>query len=294
MATVRQRVLTGASLSAVVLVLFLVNARGPRGLVPGGIALALLALSVRELGSLGTLGGPLLRRVLAAAGLGVTLLAGLVLLLDRPALLAETRSALPAVYGAALVLGLAGLALPERGAAAGRGARARGALLLALWLAPPFALLVFFERGHGAPALGALIVLAKIGDVFGYFVGRAIGKRRPFPRISPNKTLAGCVASGVSATLAGPLAVLLLGLAPLAQPGGRLLAGALLGLSLNLAAQAGDLLESAVKRSAGVKDSSALLGASGGVLDVVDSLLLATPVAVLLWPLVLGAEAGGP
>jgi CDP-diglyceride synthetase len=67
--------------------------------------------------------------------------------------------------------------------------------------------------------------------------------------------------------------------------------GALLGGLVNLAAQAGDLSESWVKRRAGVKDSSTLLGPSGGVLDVIDSLLLAAPVALVAWSLAYGSEA---
>ena len=54
---------------------------------------------------------------------------------------------------------------------------------------------------------------------------------------------------------------------------------------MNLASQAGDLLESVVKRRAGVKDSGTLFGPSGGVLDVVDSLLLSVPTALATWPL---------
>jgi len=65
------------------------------------------------------------------------------------------------------------------------------------------------------------------------------------------------------------------------------LGGALAGLSLNLAAQAGDLFESGVKRRFGVKDSGALFGPSGGVLDVVDSLLATVPLALVVLPIVL-------
>ena len=82
--------------------------------------------------------------------------------------------------------------------------------------------------------------------------------------------------------VAGIVAGLLFGLGGLLPGWGG---GALLGLVLNLASQAGDLAESWVKRTAGVKDSGTTFGPSGGVLDVVDSLLTSAPVAVLLWTL---------
>jgi len=72
-------------------------------------------------------------------------------------------------------------------------------------------------------------------------------------------------------------------------PDGNLgLTGALLAAAVaNLAAQAGDLLESYVKRKAGVKDSSGVFGPSGGLLDQLDSLLVSVPIACLVWPILL-------
>jgi len=64
-------------------------------------------------------------------------------------------------------------------------------------------------------------------------------------------------------------------------------AGAVAGALVNLAAQAGDLLESVLKRRSAVKDSGTWFGPSGGVLDVVDSLLTTLPVALILWPVLL-------
>lgn len=157
---------------------------------------------------------------------------------------------------------------------------AREAGPFALWLLPPLYSLVLIDRDFGAQGLATLVVLAKIGDNAAYFVGRAIGTRRPFPNISPGKTVAGCVASLLAGILTGAA------LLPFTL-GERSLAGAALGAGIggliNVAAQAGDLSESWVKRKAGVKDASALLGPSGGVLDVIDSLLFAAPVALLAW-----------
>lgn len=147
-----------------------------------------------------------------------------------------------------------------------------------VWVIPTLFALVPFGVVYGTRGLVLLILLSKVGDVFGYLVGRKIGRRHPFPRLSPNKTLAGCVASTVAAVLVGAIAV------PLLQPDAVALHGALLGLALNLVAQVGDLLESWVKRRADVKDSSPWLGPAGGVLDVIDSLLTTIPLGVFLWP----------
>lgn len=152
--------------------------------------------------------------------------------------------------------------------------------MLALWLLPPLFAIVLIDRDFGRAGLVVLVVLAKIGDNAGFFVGRALGKRHPFPNISPGKTVAGCVASLVAGIAVGAVMLpLTLGSWTPAQ----VALGALTGGLINVAAQAGDLSESWVKRKAGVKDSSALVGPSGGVLDVIDSLLLASPVALLIW-----------
>jgi phosphatidate cytidylyltransferase len=116
-------------------------------------------------------------------------------------------------------------------------------------------------------------------------VGRAWGRYKLAPTLSPNKTWEGTLAS-VGGSLLSTLA--LIGLAQLLQRwdvGGLSYAGGAwkwLGLAVlvNMAAQVGDLVESALKRSAGVKDSGSLLPGHGGVLDRIDALLLAAPV---LW-----------
>ncbi len=122
-----------------------------------------------------------------------------------------------------------------------------------------------------------LFCIVWTGDIAALYVGRKFGYNKLAPRISPNKSWQGSAAS-----LAGSLviAAALLALArPLHYPGpfARWLALAVL---LNLAAQVGDLVESAMKRGAGVKDSGAMLPGHGGILDRIDALLLAAPV---LW-----------
>tara|TARA_R110002072_G_scaffold247486_2_gene406688 strand:- start:3199 stop:4098 length:900 start_codon:yes stop_codon:yes gene_type:complete len=149
------------------------------------------------------------------------------------------------------------------------------------WVAGPLAGLVLVTDMLGAGALVALMVLSKIGDTAGYYVGSMVGVRHPFPKLSPGKTWAGCVASLISATVMGGIFAAT-GLFPDATLGA--LSGLLAGATVNVAAQAGDLLESWTKRRAGVKDSGTRFGPSGGFLDLVDSLLLSVPVALLLWP----------
>ncbi|MEZ6015269.1 MAG: phosphatidate cytidylyltransferase [Planctomycetota bacterium] len=160
--------------------------------------------------------------------------------------------------------------------------RAWPTLLLVFWLAAPLLTLYPLRHVLGVQGLIAFLLLAKFGDVAGYYVGNAIGETHPFPRISPGKTTAGCVASLVAGVAAG-VALHAGGLLPEGKLG--LVSGALAGLGVNLAAQAGDLFESAAKRRVGIKDSATTFGPSGGMLDLVDSILFAGPVALVTWPL---------
>lgn len=159
---------------------------------------------------------------------------------------------------------------------------------LAAWALVPLPALTKVWYLFSESGLVALIVLSKVGDIAGYYVGSAIGRHHPFPSISPGKTTAGCVASFVAGTLAG-VGVVAAGLIESSSLG--LVGGALGGATINLAAQAGDLLESWVKRRAGVKDAGTWFGPSGGVLDLVDSLLVSVPVALWVWPHVFDLSA---
>jgi phosphatidate cytidylyltransferase len=121
------------------------------------------------------------------------------------------------------------------------------------------------------------IVLLVLGvwsyDTGAYLVGRRIGRHRFLGHISPSKTLEGLVGGLVATTIV--LALLLAGLGQ--APVGALALGPLLGL----AAQAGDLAESMLKRAAGAKDSGTLIPGHGGILDRIDSFLFAGPVVTL-------------
>jgi len=135
--------------------------------------------------------------------------------------------------------------------------------------------LSFAVRLHGIPQQGPRLLLFALGvtwaaDTTAYFVGRAIGRHPLAPHISPKKTWEGSIGG-----LIGTLLVAYAFHWWLNFPLAHLFAMATLG---NIAGQMGDLLESACKRSAGVKDSGGLLPGHGGVLDRIDALILCIPV----------------
>jgi phosphatidate cytidylyltransferase len=170
------------------------------------------------------------------------------------------------------ILGIAVLTLftrrPLVEALPGAGISSSSLLLVAFPLS-------FSIRLHGFYPQGPLLLLFALvitwaADTSAYFVGRAIGKHPLAPHLSPKKTWEGSVGSMI-----GSLAVAYGFSFWLRIPLPHLLAMAALG---NVAGQMGDLLESAYKRSAGVKDSGSLLPGHGGMLDRIDALILCFPV----------------
>jgi len=151
------------------------------------------------------------------------------------------------------------------------------------------------QQWSGAFLLLFLLLIVWAGDVFAYFVGSTLGRHLMSPRISPKKTWEGAVASLVASLIVGgllynyalPISSALLnahlierrdGFFALQKP--PLGQALLLSAAINVAAQLGDLVESLIKRGAGVKDSGAILPGHGGMLDRIDALLFAAPV---LW-----------
>lgn len=164
------------------------------------------------------------------------------------------------------------------------------------YIALPMGMLVQLRQQYsGAFYVLYLLFVVWAGDIFAYFVGKSIGRHLMAPRISPKKTWEGAIASlaasiGVGCLLfryALPLSSALLhaglierkdGIFGLEQPAmGPIV---VLTIVINVAAQLGDLVESLIKRGAGVKDSGAILPGHGGMLDRIDALLFAAPV---LW-----------
>lgn len=117
-----------------------------------------------------------------------------------------------------------------------------------------------------------LLIVIWANDIFAYLVGSRIGRRMLAPAISPKKTVEGMVAGLAASVLAGMALAFLL---PVDQI--SMAAGARLGLITGVTGSLGDLSQSALKRSAGAKDSGDLLPGHGGILDRFDSLLFAAP-----------------
>jgi phosphatidate cytidylyltransferase len=179
----------------------------------------------------------------------------------------------PVLVTAALALGMlaVGRGHPEEDVLRSVAVSAFPALYLGLALG--LALSVRALWGAGALLLPFLTIV--ISDSAQYYGGRLMGRRPLSPTISPKKTVEGAIAGVLAAVVATPA------LAAWVFPGCPLWAGALLGLLLSLMGIAGDLFESLLKRSAGVKDSSGLIPGHGGMLDRIDSLLFAGPVYYL-------------
>ena len=123
---------------------------------------------------------------------------------------------------------------------------------------------------NGALWVFYIIFIIKAGDAAAYFAGKQFGKNKLIAHVSPNKSVEGAVAGFL-------VTVILSLLSKFYLPNTRLLHFAVLGVVFGLLSQLGDLAESLLKRDAGVKDSGVIPGL-GGVLDIIDSLLLTLPI----------------
>jgi phosphatidate cytidylyltransferase len=141
-----------------------------------------------------------------------------------------------------------------------------------LYLGLPIGALVSIRQTRGPEALFLLMLTVIVSDTAQYYTGRAFGRRLLAPAISPKKTIAGAVGGFVFGTL------LLAVAGSWWLPTVPLPIRAALGAAVVALGIVGDLFESMLKRSAGVKDSSSLIPGHGGVLDRIDALLFAAPV----------------
>lgn len=177
-------------------------------------------------------------------------------------------------------------------------AAALGFFVIPYVLVPFASMLLIRELRGGEFLMLLLFVMVWSGDIFAYYVGKNFGKHLLAPSISPKKTWEGSIASVVGCVL---VSIALCWFAPALQEillSARMLSrveyhatltvaptwvAIVLALIVNIVAQAGDLVESMIKRGANVKDSGSILPGHGGLLDRVDALLFAAPVAMLLF-----------
>lgn len=165
-----------------------------------------------------------------------------------------------------------------------------------IYVAYPLTLIpLLVAHENGVALVLFLMLVVWTGDIAALYVGKAFGRHKLAPALSPNKTWEGAAASiGGSVAIAGLLAFVAeqfgvhgSTVVHISEPLWQTL---LLAAIVNVAAQVGDLLESALKRGVGVKDSGAMLPGHGGILDRIDALLVAAPV---LWYLLIVKEAAG-
>jgi phosphatidate cytidylyltransferase len=130
------------------------------------------------------------------------------------------------------------------------------------------------DASLGMLAIIFVIVIVIASDTAGFLFGRVLGGPRLWPRLSPNKTWAGMIGALVASSIIGALFLF-------AVPGASAVRLAAAGVVLSLAAQGGDLAESAIKRHFGAKDSGSLIPGHGGVMDRVDGLVAAAAVVGL-------------
>lgn len=238
-------------------------------------------------------------RLAAATGARPFAALGIVLAASVPLMVHAARLGLwipPLPMVALLVPLLLTVALWARGVP-GRPLEAVATTLFGVWYTGGMLAFAYALRYHrfaiGATA-GALlvalpVVLTWVNDSGAFVVGKRFGTRRLMPSVSPGKTVAGAV-GGALFCVVGTWLYVEFALRPFAALGLTMSGILLVGLVLSAVAQIGDLVESLLKRQAGVKDSSSLIPGHGGVLDRTDSLLFTLPVGYLLleWLLKVG------
>jgi phosphatidate cytidylyltransferase len=255
--------------------------------VTGGVILALVlgivsALAARELYGIAEHGG---YTPLARTGTLMAFLLPLGVHYFR-----EGRFVPPEIaLGAVVIIALFALALFRR-AAERHPLGAVAVTLIGVMYTAGFLSFAYALRYHNyivtAQAGSALVfypfVLTWISDTAGFFVGRAFGRAKLMPSVSPGKTRAGALGALVFCMLAS-WAYAHWVLVPFASLGLRTGTALALGAAIGVSVQIGDLVESLLKREGGVKDSSHLIPGHGGVLDRIDGMLFALPVTYFLF-----------
>jgi phosphatidate cytidylyltransferase len=258
------RVLSGAVLGGIVLAI--VWYAPP--IASLALSIVALVLAAKEITDLARASGINVSLWLSGAAALTTLVA-----LGAPAFDSGAGSALlPIVLMAQLVAVLAAAIAAWPPGSRDALATVSVALFPSWYVAVPLGALVAIRAVEGATSLLLLILTVVASDTAQYYTGRLTGRHLLAPAISPKKTIEGAIGGVVFGTLVFALVGgWWLGRVPAALR-------VIVGVAIVLAGIAGDLFESMLKRSAGVKDSSSLIPGHGGVLDRIDALLFAAPV----------------
>ncbi|MEN6449031.1 MAG: phosphatidate cytidylyltransferase [Thermoguttaceae bacterium] len=233
--------------------------------------------------------------LLAAAGLrpapAVVYAANLLVTLSGWTPWLAARKSLPGGPGAALALEVAAVAVAVLAVFFAEMWRYRkpghaianlaGGILAIVYIGFMLRFAIWLRLSYGIGALAVWIIVVKMGDTGAYTVGRLFGRHKMAPAISPGKTIEGAAGAFLFACLSSWLAFQFL--VPFAVTSttttGPVYGWLVFGLLVGGVGMLGDLAESLLKRDVGVKDSSTWMPGFGGVLDILDSLLLSAPVA---------------
>jgi phosphatidate cytidylyltransferase len=264
-----KRVLTAVVLIPLVLLLIF---KGPFWLITLAVG-AVAELALWEYLGLADASGAKTPRIAAMVAVGLLFLC----VFYRPELLGQLLGAI-----ALALLIVTAFSSPIKRVLADAAYSMFGVLYIGLTLAT---LPLVSAQENGSSLLLFLFFVVWAGDIAALYVGRSFGKKKLAPSLSPGKTWEGSIASIAGSLIVATLLLVLAGalarknIDALSYPG-SMARWLFLAVLLNLAAQVGDLIESAIKRGAGVKDSGTMLPGHGGILDRIDALLLAAPV---LW-----------
>lgn len=256
----------------------------PRGLALFGLALVSAAIGAWELSVICRLQGIASRPWLTATAA----ILGVILSYSVPM---ETKaiSAIAVLSTGMIVMFVASLLTFSQGKNVQGVIAAAGAVMFAMvYLGLMMGFFLAIRRNHSAWWIVAIVMTTKTCDSGAYFTGRALGRHKLIPWLSPGKTWEGLAGGVASAMLAAMLLAVLGRQFLTSEPPVSIGFAAVCGLVFALVGQFGDLMKSLLKRGAGIKDSSSLLPGLGGVLDVLDSPLMVAPVA--FWML---ARPGG-
>jgi len=158
------------------------------------------------------------------------------------------------------------------------------AVFAIVYLGTLLTFLIQLRMSWGIAGLASVIIVTKMGDIGAYAVGRLLGRNKMAPGLSPGKTIEGAIGAIVFSV--GASAVTFLWLVPKMNADANAttwLGWSLFGAAVCVSGMVGDLAESLIKRDVEQKDSSSWVPGFGGVLDILDSLLLASPVAYAFW-----------